>query len=971
MSTRTSIATVVILTARLLTGDVRADCLTGHLGNFQISARLYALGRNVGCVRDERFTNAAGHVECDTYCDCSDITIPCIRCVGSAADFNVTTSANGYTITTHAQAQPGWSVGDDLQASARASVQATVLDGLVRCTIDGVNKRVIEGVETSWPMHREVTGTPGTLLNFGYELWESQCWAVGSGTGGEVTCTLTVSCTPAVSSGIRSWINPNGGSYQTASNWSTDCVPVHDAQRSDIASFALSSASFIPVSGAGATAGQWLVSNTPIEFSGSAQVFSTSATAPSLHILQGGQLRLASGASLDSVYTSVGLSGATDSKLEVKGGSWTNSAAAKIGRGSVDVLDGGTASTGALTIGSGNGPGSVQVTGEVSTFDVTGEFVVGDTTAGTLEIDEGFFSNTSLSTPPVIGKSATGTVTVRGDDSNLNSHGRLQTNHTLIVGDGASGRLNVQRGGHVSVAQDLVVSGYGANPAGEVVVDAQGGVNMLDVSGGTFINASELQEVLVQNGGRFSTNDLFIGNRQIRPGTADVTVRARSGSFPTLTVGTPGGGGAGTFVGDTVPGQLNVEFGALAELNNGLHVGEAAQGIVSVSRRELPPGTYAARLEVTGETQVGIGAPGIVQLDEEASMETNGDLLIGLGPGSPSGSVNVNSGSRIDVNGALAVGVSGVGVMNIVDEPSSFPSHVFCDTLVVGGNTPTATGIIVLSFVPNVPVSPHFSHLTVNGSTQVGVGPGRGEILLADASGRLEINGTMTIGNPAGGPGGSAVTLVDATIDGTGKIVVNPNGSLIGTGTVAVPKVDAGGHIAIARSGAPSPNATADTTVNAEGRISAPVSPGTLTIDGDYEQLPTGVLVIDYAGLNPGEFDVLHVTGQTTLGGKLEVHFRNGFSPADPAAFIQSQDFVEADGVITGDYEQRIYAFPDRFADFDDDGDKDFSDVAAFQNCFGLSGAELLPACERADWDNDGVIGGREIEELGVRLTGP
>ena len=253
----------------------------------------------------------------------------------------------------------------------------------------------------------------------------------------------------------------------------------------------------------------------------------------------------------------------------------------------------------------------------------------------------------------------------------------------------------------------------------------------------------------------------------------------------------------------------------------------------------------------------------------------------------------------------------------------------------------------------------------------MGVSSGRGEILLADASGRLTINRTLTIGNPNGGPGGGAVALVDATIDGTGNIVVNKNGSLTGTGTVAALHVDAGGIIRITPTGAPSPNVAAPMTANADGHIAALVSPRTLTIEGNYEQIPTGVLVIEYAGENPGEFDVLHVTGQTTLGGRLEVHFRGGFSPDDPAAFIQSQDFVEADQGITGDYDQRIYAFPDLFADFDDDGDKDLSDLAAFQNCFGLSGGELEPACVRADWENNGVLNEVEVRELTARLSGP
>ncbi|MDO8630853.1 MAG: hypothetical protein Q7R41_10200, partial [Phycisphaerales bacterium] len=94
-------------------------------------------------------------------------------------------------------------------------------------------------------------------------------------------------------------------------------------------------------------------------------------------------------------------------------------------------------------------------------------------------------------------------------------------------------------------------------------------------------------------------------------------------------------------------------------------------------------------------------------------------------------------------------------------------------------------------------------------------------------------------------------------------------------------------------------------------------------------------------------------------------------SPDDPAAFIHSQSFVEADQGITGDYDQRIYAFPDLFADFDDDGDKDLRDVADFQNCFGLSGPALEPTCNRADWEDNGILNEVEIRELVTRITGP
>ncbi len=941
---------LMVLSLLLIAGKVRADCLDGHLEDFRINPLAFAQTQWICSESVGNIGDLTGEAECFGLCHVEDPKRPWVHCAGPEASFSVTTTPTGYTITAHASVHPAELNFWHHVAEVSVYVDPSVVGGDVFCTPTGAHKTTQEGVVTVTPItpnYDSDTGEPN-----GDPSYALNCAAYGMDSSGSVDCTLTVTCVPTVTSDERYWNNPGGGTYQDSNNWDSGegayCAPVHNGQRSDIAYFALPNGAFIPVSGSGATAAEWLVINSPIEFSGSAQVFSTASVGPasvtsgggpppsreSLRILQGGQLRLASGASLNSVHASVGATGAANSKLEVKGGSsWTNSESARIGKGSVEVLEGGTASTGALTIGSGNGPGVVQVRDDGSFFDMTGVMVVGDATAGTLEIDRGFFKATTASfVTPMIGKSAAGTVTIRGDDSTPDSYGDFDVDMSLIVGNGASGRLSVERGGWVTVGEDLVVGGYGANPSGEVIVDGQGGDGVLGVSGGTFVNATELQEVVVQNGGRVSTDSLFIGHRQIRPGSADVTLRGASGSGPTLTVGSVGGQGVGTTVGIEASGQLNIRSGANAVLNNGLFVGSDAQGIVVVSDPPAQP-QPGSRLTVNGRTQVGIAAPGIVQLDTGAVMENHGEMLIGLGGGNPSGTVTVRDTAFLRVNGALSVGATGIGLLNVLTG-----SGVRCDTLVVGRDTPAATGIIALTF---------FTSLTVDGNAQVGVAAGRGEILLADPNAILTINGTMTIGNPAGGPGGGSVALVEARIDGRGNIVVNPNGALMGTGTVAVPHISAGGI------------------------ISPGLSPGTLTMDGDLEILPGGALIMEYAGQNPGEFDVLHVTGQTTLGGRLEVHFRDGFSPLDPAAFIQSEDFVEADGIVAGDFDRRIYAFPDLFADFDDDGDKDLTDVAAFQNCFGLSGGELEPACGRADWENDGVIGGREIQELGARLTGP
>jgi hypothetical protein len=63
------------------------------------------------------------------------------------------------------------------------------------------------------------------------------------------------------------------------------------------------------------------------------------------------------------------------------------------------------------------------------------------------------------------------------------------------------------------------------------------------------------------------------------------------------------------------------------------------------------------------------------------------------------------------------------------------------------------------------------------------------------------------------------------------------------------------------------------------GSIGPGLSPGTIEIDGNYEQTADGVLDMEAAGLAPGEFDVLHVTGHATLDGKLQLRFLNGYLP--------------------------------------------------------------------------------------------
>ncbi|MGH7893689.1 MAG: hypothetical protein ACREQL_03425, partial [Candidatus Binatia bacterium] len=63
------------------------------------------------------------------------------------------------------------------------------------------------------------------------------------------------------------------------------------------------------------------------------------------------------------------------------------------------------------------------------------------------------------------------------------------------------------------------------------------------------------------------------------------------------------------------------------------------------------------------------------------------------------------------------------------------------------------------------------------------------------------------------------------------------------------------------------------------GTISVGNTPGRIRVEGDFVQESTGRLVMEAGGLAPGEFDVLEISGDATLGGRLDVVFENGFLP--------------------------------------------------------------------------------------------
>ena len=90
------------------------------------------------------------------------------------------------------------------------------------------------------------------------------------------------------------------------------------------------------------------------------------------------------------------------------------------------------------------------------------------------------------------------------------------------------------------------------------------------------------------------------------------------------------------------------------------------------------------------------------------------------------------------------------------------------------------------------------------------------------------------------------------------------------------------------------------------GYIAPGLSPGILTINGDYSQDANSVLEIEIGGYEAGtEHDVLDITGNASIDGTIVLNFIDGFAPkqGDTLFFLEVAgvlDFMVEDVVVEG-----------------------------------------------------------------------
>jgi hypothetical protein len=143
------------------------------------------------------------------------------------------------------------------------------------------------------------------------------------------------------------------------------------------------------------------------------------------------------------------------------------------------------------------------------------------------------------------------------------------------------------------------------------------------------------------------------------------------------------------------------------------------------------------------------------------------------------------------------------------------------------------------------------------------------------------------------------------------------------------------------------------TTFINDGYVSPGLSPGTLTISGNYTQGQTGVLRIELGGAGAGQSDKLIITGNASLDGTLEIVLANGYIPDAGAAF----QFLSA-GSLSGGFDNAgaIIELPEGTMELSFSG-----------GVFSVSG--FVSAFELGDFNLDGSTTNVDIQAMLDALT--
>jgi len=334
------------------------------------------------------------------------------------------------------------------------------------------------------------------------------------------------------------------------------------------------------------------------------------------------------------------------------------------------------------------------------------------------------------------------------------------------------------------------------------------------------------------------------------------------------------------------PGTLNIEAGGLVDSDEAvIGQGTGLGSRVTVTGRDSQD---ASSWHVSKALKVGAAGSGRLEVTSGGNAIAIGDIEIATEAAGTGAVVVSGAGGSIPLASQrsalgsvsnLRVGRGGVGELTVEGGAFFFAEDVVIGeisqgTVTVRGTLPGAA--VRTSLRCNLLAVGELDHgrLVIEGGAEVISEQGQVGSVAAPpgdtTSGEVFIRGARVGTTPASvwavmqnldvgidTESAGRMTMEGGRLDVGGTLTVGPRGTLLGIGTVS-----AGNRV---RNG---------------GIVAVGLSPGKLTITGDYEQTAAGRLDVEIGGLTPEvQHDQLEVSGNVTMAGVLNLIFRDRFAP--------------------------------------------------------------------------------------------
>jgi uncharacterized protein with beta-barrel porin domain len=379
-----------------------------------------------------------------------------------------------------------------------------------------------------------------------------------------------------------------------------------------------------------------------------------------------------------------------------------------------------------------------------------------------------------------------------------------------------------------------------------------------------------------------------------------LTVQA-NGTLKSLT-----GTAANVFHGETVTNSgIITGIGGALEMDNGGTVNNNQNAVISgqISGGSSNYGIRGGNT-VTGKGVMHVFNSGTISGGTAILLQAGGTIVnnaTGTIEGIGGGGVGIQThGAQVDITNSGAISANSTGIIigaggtltNEAGGTITGGKGVAIDATLSSGNTIFSNGG------------------TVNGSVELGAGANTVTLVTGGA-----IKGDLNLGPNSGnqlildGPTEETISqAVTGAISGLGALSVQggtwiidenlaaPVSTDVITGTLSLGQTAtlATPALTIQNGGTLTGIGTIRGNVTNSGVVSPGDPFGTLTIQGNFTQTNSGIFHLEIGGLAPGDFGVLAVTGQATLGGTLQL-VRTGnfhFLPGDKLVFLTANSIA-------------------------------------------------------------------------------